>query len=730
MKKFIKLSISLLLLLAMLLSVACVPSETGNEEEEEPNPEFTDLSAENSPKYTDDETYDISFDTVALSGVEASPDLDLRALCNIKAITAPSTSVGDALAKVADAISKNFADAGVSAKIELHCVEYFQNSSVKNGAISYRSKIFLENGETISVKMNTADIKKFEGEWLELSDGYYGAKRDSLNQWKTTFDRSGIIALENNVIEFAEGVRTVEYAIIGEDADVTDKSVKWHAPQLLVMNESGFDSLYINAALDYGKTLVKGENYRFVVRGVSENDNYVLHLDIPFTYSPIQTTAIDELASAMQAIADTGMTCSPDTADKEAYIISELKKAIGNENVSVSLVCTTDGMLSDTFDVKLSYTSEITSKRYPAYTLGGASKTDFFNYTGDSFTKKLNVKYADQTSSIKLVAPFDGESGLCIASDAVAKYASTDLDILSTNLFEFKKTEECLPKPVKLEWTDTAGSGSYTVTVSEHEDLSSPITITTTETFAEVNNLKVGQRYYWQVSRGGESSAIFAFTTEAGYPRFIRTENVSNFRDIGGYTTLDGKTVKQGLLYRSANLDSVSATDIETITQLLKIKTELDFRGEGEGVRAPLGESAEYIQVSIKYYSEIFQDKNKEAMREAISVIANEDNYPICYHCAIGRDRTGTVTVIILGLLGVDEDTLLKEYLASLNSRLGNNDGASADAIKNNFSSLMNGFKKYGERNAPLQEKIEAYLLDIGVTEEEIANIRSIMLED
>ena len=728
MKKFVKLSISLLLLLAMLLSVACVPSGSGNEDD--PNPEFTDLSAENSPKYTDDETYDLTVNTTALSGVEADPDVDPRTLCAVKAIIAPSTSVGDALAKVAHAISKNFADAGISATIELHCVEYFQNSSVKNGAISYRAKIYLENGETVSVKMNTADIKKLEGEWLEHSDGYYGAKRDSLGQWKTAFDRSGIIYLENNVIEFAEGVRTVEYAVIGENTEVTDNTVEWHAPQLLVMNEGGFDSLYINAALDYGKTLVKGEKYRFVVRGVSENDNYVLHLDIPFTYSPISDKATTALDAAKQAIAGINLTCSPDTADKEEYIISELASLIGNESIAVSLVCTADGMLSDTFEVKLSYSPEISSKRYPAYTLGGTARSDFFNYTGDAFSVSLNVKYADQASSIKLVAPFDGESGLCIASDAVAKHSSTDSDILSTNIFEYTKGEECLPKPVRLEWTDSAGNGSYTVTVSEHEDLSSPITVTTTETFAEVYNLKVGQRYYWQVKRDGESSAIFAFTTESGYPRFIRTENVSNFRDVGGHVTLDGKTVKQGLLYRSANLDSTNPADIEIITKLLGIKSELDLRGAGEGKTAPLGDSVQYIKISITYYAQIFNEDSKEAMRQAVSFLADENNYPVVYHCAIGRDRTGTLTVIVLGLLGVDEDTLLKEYLASLNSRLGNNDGASADAIENNFKSLISGFKAHGDRNASLQENIESYLLGIGVTAEEIASIRRIMLED
>ena len=49
----------------------------------------------------------------------------------------------------------------------------------------------------------------------------------------------------------------------------------------------------------------------------------------------------------------------------------------------------------------------------------------------------------------------------------------------------------------------------------------------------------------------------------------------------------------------------------------------------------------------------------------SISAFADPNNYPMNFHCAVGRDRTGTTAFLILGLLGVDEETLIREYYSS-----------------------------------------------------------------
>jgi hypothetical protein len=99
------------------------------------------------------------------------------------------------------------------------------------------------------------------------------------------------------------------------------------------------------------------------------------------------------------------------------------------------------------------------------------------------------------------------------------------------------------------------------------------------------------------------------------------------------------------------------------------------------------------------------------------------------FHCAVGRDRTGTTAFLILGLLGVEEDTLLREYYSSFFSRAASCDRNEFLLHIDNIHGTMDRLKKYAPKGT-LQEQIEAYLLSVGVTEAEIAAIRENLLEE
>lgn len=58
-------------------------------------------------------------------------------------------------------------------------------------------------------------------------------------------------------------------------------------------------------------------------------------------------------------------------------------------------------------------------------------------------------------------------------------------------------------------------------------------------------------------------------------------KGILNFRDMGGYTTLDGRRVKRGLFFRSAELTGMTEQDVE-LFQSLGIKTIFDYRGVEE----------------------------------------------------------------------------------------------------------------------------------------------------
>ena len=122
----------------------------------------------------------------------------------------------------------------------------------------------------------------------------------------------------------------------------------------------------------------------------------------------------------------------------------------------------------------------------------------------------------------------------------------------------------------------------------------------------------------------------------------------------------------------------------------------------------------------------------------AMKAFAVKDNYPIYFHCQIGRDRTGTIAYMLNGLLGVDHYTLTMDYELSCFSVAGCVDYDDKEKQAKNMAGAMDAmysyFMKYskykGSAEASVKDGIEKFLLDNGVTADEIANIREIMTEE
>ena len=113
-------------------------------------------------------------------------------------------------------------------------------------------------------------------------------------------------------------------------------------------------------------------------------------------------------------------------------------------------------------------------------------------------------------------------------------------------------------------------------------------------------------------------------------------------------------------------------------------------------------------------------------MADEIRVFANPDNYPVYIHCSLGRDRTGTLVMILQALCGVEQWDLYMDYEMSMFSVSGTLDGGNPfEAIKATYTYINDNYE--GDSFA---EKTENYLLSIGITAKEIATIRSIMIEE
>ena len=167
-----------------------------------------------------------------------------------------------------------------------------------------------------------------------------------------------------------------------------------------------------------------------------------------------------------------------------------------------------------------------------------------------------------------------------------------------------------------------------------------------------------------------------------------------NFRDLGGYKTEDGRTVKWGKIYRSDNLHSLTDEDLKYMKRL-NIKSVVDFRSVEERESEPdrLNPDMTQVLLPIKFQpKELDDDSIKNLMKDLTFgdldssnllrdfniVIVEEftDEYknffrhiiennaePLVFHCTAGKDRAGFASAMILTILGVPREKVIEDYL-------------------------------------------------------------------
>ncbi|MDR2010593.1 MAG: tyrosine-protein phosphatase [Bacteroidales bacterium] len=190
----------------------------------------------------------------------------------------------------------------------------------------------------------------------------------------------------------------------------------------------------------------------------------------------------------------------------------------------------------------------------------------------------------------------------------------------------------------------------------------------------------------------------FQLVTEKGKSILAETklpmEGGYNFRDMGGIQNSEGKYVKWGKLFRADELGKLSDSDLKYLAGIPLISI-VDFRSKEEIDALPdknpesvkmnypfsinpgnLNVSNEFdiSNITPEQVDSIMISLNKELVtnpeiieiyREFFRLIQNEDNVPLLFHCTAGKDRTGMGAALILFSLGVDENTILDNYLLS-----------------------------------------------------------------
>lgn len=201
---------------------------------------------------------------------------------------------------------------------------------------------------------------------------------------------------------------------------------------------------------------------------------------------------------------------------------------------------------------------------------------------------------------------------------------------------------------------------------------------------------------------------VLTIPGEASASASLGLAGVGNARELGGYRAADGRTVKRGVLLRTAALSGATAEDLRILRERYHLAVIADFRMDSEVEQSPdpdidgvrnlwlpimdaellagrYGVMKEQLArsdnpsdrmtqllaavdsgiVSDQMYVEFLQGaQGKEGYRRLFAeLLALPEGQSLLFHCSQGKDRTGVAAMLILSALGVDEGTILDDFL-------------------------------------------------------------------
>jgi len=256
--------------------------------------------------------------------------------------------------------------------------------------------------------------------------------------------------------------------------------------------------------------------------------------------------------------------------------------------------------------------------------------------------------------------------------------------------------------------------------------------------------------------------------------REIKLNNAFNCRDLGGYQTSDGLTIKQHQLIRAGYLSDLDSVD-QKILYDYGVRTVIDLRSPMEVVKYPdhLGGIARYLRISVSrrdltestenlrslasqltdkkagfqlmmrsYRQLVVSTEAQQAYHRFFRSVLNATPGGILFHCSSGKDRTGLLASLILMMLDVPDETVKADYLNSnWVSALRINDHLNgAKLVSGNLAYLQSIFdlsivrEEYFEQVMSIIDDhfggVKSYWHEqLGLSEDDLIKLRKLFLE-
>ncbi len=181
----------------------------------------------------------------------------------------------------------------------------------------------------------------------------------------------------------------------------------------------------------------------------------------------------------------------------------------------------------------------------------------------------------------------------------------------------------------------------------------------------------------------------------------LKLENAYNVRSLGGYKTKNNKTVNPTLFLRGDCLSKLSNNDMEYLINY-GLGAVIDLRSSDELLEKPNkffdSDSIKYYNIPLianqsngsnsaqdltkvlmanaresfpKFYIDMLS-KSKDGIKKVFETIHDNLDKTILFHCTAGKDRTGVVAMLLLGLAGVSTEDIIENYVVTFDNNSKN----------------------------------------------------------
>lgn len=364
------------------------------------------------------------------------------------------------------------------------------------------------------------------------------------------------------------------------------------------------------------------------------------------------------------------------------------------------------------------------------------------------------------------------------------------------------------PCQYSIRWSkaDLVAGSTMTLKMQDNKGWKGELPIKEGMCYVNFSNLVPGAQYTYSVTadEGGKVLKQGNFSTKASSTlhQVFFSSNCRNGRDLGGWKTVEGKTVKYHNLYRGGRMQGETLSKPTGSSEVLfeGIGAQLDLRGSSDMLKRPAFEQLDFLapcieeggqtmlgvrdpstDVWIKWASKpepqpveivgnwqeekseweaahpddpwkpseaqmnafktAYKEKTKACFEFALNSI--KAGKPVYFHCSLGRDRTGTLDILFLGLLGVPEGQIGVAYEVTYFAPVGYSVSSSEKPFNPQpifantrmawaYSDVVPYFWSLADTQDPegFAHGVENYLLNVaGVAQKDINDFRSLMLE-